>query len=84
MDEIDALTRKYPEHAGTIRQLRRRDEEFRALCDDYGESLRAFDHWTRVEGPSGERAEEYRQMTVELEQEAAAYVEASKSRASHR
>lgn len=69
MDEIDALAQRFPEHVWTIRQLHRRDDEFRSLCEDYGEALRALEHWQRVGGPSHMRVEEYRELAKELENE---------------
>jgi hypothetical protein len=69
MDEIDALAQRFPEHVWTMRQLHRRDAEFRALCEDYGETLRALEHWQRVGGPSDKRVDEYRELAKELEDE---------------
>jgi hypothetical protein len=74
MDEIDALARRLPEHVWTMRQLHRRDEEFRSVCEDYGEALRALEHWQRVGGPSHARVQEYRELARELEDQALAYV----------
>jgi hypothetical protein len=69
MDEIDALAQRFPDHVWTIRQLHRRDGEFRSLCEDYGEALRALEHWKRFGVPSDKRVEEYRELAKDLEDE---------------
>jgi hypothetical protein len=73
---IDTLARRHPEHAWTIRQLHRRDEEFRDLCEDYGEALSALQHWRQASsGPAQERVAEYHQLATELAERVLAYVE---------
>ena len=74
VNAIDALIERFPEHAWTLLRLEMRDDEFRSLCEDYGEALRALEHWQRVGGPSHERVDEYRRYARELEDEALEYV----------
>jgi uncharacterized protein YdcH (DUF465 family) len=79
-DEIEALARRFPQHASTIRRLRARDPDFRSICDDYGEAQRALKYWEAAAqaAPPG-RVEEYREMVQELEDEALAALKASES-----
>ncbi|MEM7025284.1 MAG: hypothetical protein AAF637_22255 [Pseudomonadota bacterium] len=73
IDAIDALARRLPEHAWTIRRLHRRNAEFRALCADFGEALSALEHWRRT--AEHELVREYDQLTNELEEEILTFIE---------
>jgi hypothetical protein len=73
-DAIEALARRFPQHASTIRRLHARDPDFRSICDDYGEAQRALKHWAGEAAP--ERVAEYRRILVELETEVLALLEA--------
>jgi hypothetical protein len=75
-DEIEALARRFPQHASTIRRLQVRDPCFRSICDDYGEAQRALKYWEAAGQAAPGRVEEYRQMVKELEAEALAILEA--------
>jgi uncharacterized protein YdcH (DUF465 family) len=76
VDAIEALVRRFPDHARSIRQLQAEDATFRAICEDYGEALRALEHWRTADQSARNRAEEYRRFVQELEDEALAIVEA--------
>ena len=75
-NESDALARRLPQHAATIRRLQGRDPNFRAICDDYGEALHALAYWQRAASSSPQKVREYRQVMAELEAEALAILEA--------
>ena len=75
-DEIEALARRFPQHASTIRRLQARDPDFRSICDDYGEAQRALKHWEAAGQAAPGRVEEYREMLKELEAEVLAILQA--------
>ena len=79
-DEIEALARRFPQHASTIRRLQVRDPCFRSICDDYGEAQRALEYWEAAGQAAPERIAEYGQMLQELEAEALAILEAFESK----
>jgi hypothetical protein len=74
-DEIETLAQRFPQHASTIRRLEARDPSFRAICEDYGEALRALKHWQAAGQAAPGRVAEYRQILMELEAEALAMLE---------
>ena len=78
-DEIEALARRFPQHASSIRRLQAEDATFREICEDYGEALRALKYWEAVGQTAPGRVEEYREMVEELEHEALAALKASES-----
>jgi uncharacterized protein YdcH (DUF465 family) len=74
---IQSLARRFPEHAATIRRLQASDPNFRSICEDYAEVLRALKHWEASRPVMPERIAEYRQSLEELEAEALAMLKAS-------
>ncbi|MFL5337590.1 MAG: hypothetical protein ACJ8H8_31565 [Geminicoccaceae bacterium] len=68
MDAIEALILSLPAEGDRIRRLFWRDPEFRTVCEDYRDALEAK---ARYEPRDPARAEEYRQLAVELLAEAA-------------
>jgi hypothetical protein len=78
-DEIEALARRFPEHASKIRRLQGRDPDFRSICDDYDDAQRALKYWEAAGQAAPERVAEYREMLAELEAEALAILEAAES-----
>ena len=79
VDAITALGRRFPDHARRIRRLQAEDATFRAICEDYAEALRALEYWQAADHSSRTKAEEYRRMVAELEDEALAVLKASAS-----
>ena len=77
MDPIAALARRFPDYARTIRRLQAEDATFRAICEDYGEALRALAHWQAADQSAQQRAEEYHRLVKELEDEALTALKAS-------
>jgi hypothetical protein len=70
VDAIEALVRRFPDHARSIRRLQADDATFRAICEDYAEALRALAYWQAADRSSQQKAEEYRRLVEELEEEA--------------
>jgi hypothetical protein len=73
---IEVLVRRFPDHARSIQRLQAVDVTFRAICEDYGDALRALRYWQAADQASHKRAEEYRRLIEELEDEALAAVNA--------
>jgi hypothetical protein len=73
---IEVLVRRFPDHARSIRRLQAADVTFRAICEDYADALRALHYWHAADLASHKRAEEYRRLIEELEDEALAAVNA--------
>jgi len=80
VDAIEALIGRFPGHAGSIQALQRQDQNFRAICEDYAEALRARQHWQKADHSAHKRAEEYDRFVAELEEEALAALRAYESR----
>jgi hypothetical protein len=68
----EALVRRFPDHAWNIRRLEAEDANFRAICEDYADALRALGRWQGAGESARRRIEEYRQIVTELEDEALA------------
>jgi hypothetical protein len=79
VDATAALVRRFPDHACSIMRLGAADATFRAICEDYADALRALAHWQAADFSSRKKAEEYRRMVEELEDEALAALMASKN-----
>ena len=70
VDAIEALARRFHDRARSIRRLQAKDATFRAICEDYAEALRALAYWQAADQSSHRKAEEYRRLAKELEDEA--------------
>jgi hypothetical protein len=78
---IDRLVSRFPERAASIRELDAEDAVFRAICEDYGEALRALEHWSRShQACARQRVDEYRMIVQELEAEVIAALDAHENR----
>ena len=67
MSGIDLIVTRWPKRELSIRRLFTRNADFRALCEDYGEALRAMRHWQAA--GSEPKAEEFRSLAAEIETE---------------
>jgi hypothetical protein len=67
-----SLVRRFPDHTRSIRWLEAEDANFRAICEDYDDALRALEHWQAADQASRGTAEEYRRLVTDLEEEALA------------
>jgi hypothetical protein len=74
---IEALVRRFPDHARSIRRLETEDATFRAICEDYAEALGALAYWQAADQSSRRKAEDYRRLVKEFEDEALAALRAS-------
>ena len=63
-----ALIRRFPSRWREIIALCEENELFRSLCADYGDAWRAAKLWSKS-GNSPERAEEYREVALQIESE---------------
>ena len=66
----DGLMLSLLKKAGEIGTLARRSSAFRSICEEYGEAVRAAAYWSEMERRDYGKAEEFRQIANELEQEA--------------
>jgi len=74
LEHIDNLCLALPDRAEQIRLLALSDPKFRAICDDYGEALRAIEFWRRHKGASKNREVEYSVIATELREEVRQYL----------
>ena len=79
VDQIEAMIQRYPQHAATVRRLEAESASFRAICEDYGDALRALAYWQTTATSSPQKVVEYRQVVAELETEALAVLEAHRA-----
>ena len=78
--DIETLVRRYPDHARSIRRLQAKDENFRAICEDHADALRALQYWQAAEHSCEQKTQEYCQLVEELEEEALAALTAYEGR----
>jgi hypothetical protein len=71
VDAIEALTRSLPASGDRVRRRFWRDPEFRAVCEDYRDTLEALVRLEATQAGDAARAMEYRQLAAELLAEAA-------------
>jgi len=71
---------RFPEKKDKIDLLMGEDAEFLALCEDYDVCVNAFQYWSNSKGPEAEiRTKEYRDLTLELEEEMTQSLESMKA-----
>jgi hypothetical protein len=74
MEEVRSIVARFPQRELEIRRCFTRDAEFRAVCADHGEAVRALRHWQRAlekgDPEGGRNVADYEQLVAELEQEA--------------
>ena len=65
------VVQRFPGRWGDIAALGQASEDFRALCDDYGEAMEALRRWqaATADPNAPARIEEFRQLVAELEDE---------------
>jgi hypothetical protein len=71
MDGLAIFGKRFPLHEFTLRRLHGSDQGFRSLCADYETAAAALARWKTDDT----RAEEYRKIIRELEDEALEYIE---------
>ena len=67
---------RFPDRARSIRRLYATHQDFRAICEDYEEALRALEYWQVADRSCQQRATEYRELVKELGDEALAALQA--------
>lgn len=69
-DKAHYVLDQLPEHRHPIRERMRIDQEFRSLCEDYGEAFEALRRWEGSDDSHrSARIEEFRRLLGELEAE---------------
>jgi crotonobetainyl-CoA:carnitine CoA-transferase CaiB-like acyl-CoA transferase len=69
-DKAYHLRERFPDKSDSIALLVAEDLEFRAMCEDYNDSINALRYWTRSKEAQAEtRVNEYRDLIRELEEE---------------
>lgn len=66
MDALEALVRCLPDQAECIRRRFWRDPEFRSMCQDFRDAMRAQAEIEAQRPAASARAEEYRQLAAEI------------------
>jgi len=78
MENLRSIVARFPRRELDIRRRFIRDAQFRAICADYEEAMRALRHWqqaARDGDPEGNRnAADYEHLVAELEQEVLAHL----------
>jgi hypothetical protein len=67
--KIAAIVERFPEQELAIRRLCNRDPGFLGSCEDYEVAATALSHWEGAGDAYTARADEYRQLLVEIEDE---------------
>jgi hypothetical protein len=67
MSGLTLLVTRWPHRELSIRRLFASSADFRTICEDYEEALRALQHWQAA--GSETKAEEYRSLAAEIETE---------------
>ncbi len=70
MDALQTVIDTLPEQGGPIRRLYWQDVRFRAVCEDYRETLGVLDRLERMTPPPAARLGEYRALAAEFLAEA--------------
>lgn len=83
MEDIRAIVARLPQRELDIRRRCARDADFRSICMDYGEAVRALRYWQKV-AQTGDRKKEadrnvaeYQSLLDELEAEILAHLNRS-------
>jgi hypothetical protein len=68
---VSSVVRRFTTQELAVRRLYASDPEFKSLCEDYSIATDALERWKADEG----KAEDYRQLIRELEDEINEYLE---------
>jgi len=71
MSDAAFVIRRFTAHEFSVRRLYATDPEFRIVCDDYADAVRACSVW----GDDEAKAQDYRQIIHELEDEILEFLE---------
>jgi hypothetical protein len=64
-----AAVARFPDRELEIRRLHARDADFREVCEDYEEAMKALQYWQAPGHSDKAKAEDYRQLVAEFETE---------------
>jgi hypothetical protein len=67
--KIAAIVGRFPEQELAIRRICSRDPEFLGVCEDYDDAATALRHWQAAGEAYAGRADEYRHLLGEFEEE---------------
>ena len=77
-DKMARAVARFTAHQEIMRQIADQDNEFYALCCDYGECAEALRFWRQSQDPRAEdRVSEYRTLLQELENEILLFLRSS-------
>ncbi|WP_419660984.1 hypothetical protein Dvar_13950 [Desulfosarcina variabilis str. Montpellier] len=66
---------KFPDRAGEIKRLYRKNQDFQTICEDYRQCAEALHHWSQSnEKEAPIRRQEYEQLFQELMDEICLYL----------
>jgi hypothetical protein len=69
VEPIRSIVARFPQRELEIRRLCTRSDDFRSVCADYEEAMKALCHWQKAGGPGEQKVEEYTNFLTELEAE---------------
>jgi hypothetical protein len=73
---LTSVLEKFPEEAARIRELFVQSPSFQSLCEDYRDSLAAWQHWRQAASEDAPAlCQSYAELLQELEQEVRQYLE---------
>lgn len=79
MEEVRSIVARFPKREIEIRRCFMRDVQFRAVCADHEEAMRALSHWRNAaekgDPEATRKAADYERLVVELQQEALTYLD---------
>lgn len=79
MHDLALIIRRFMAHEFEIRRRYSHDPEFRAICEDYAAATSALAHWEKDRS----KAEDYRQLIRDLEEEILAHLANPRQSAGH-
>ena len=69
---------KFPDRAGDIKRLYKKNQEFQIICEDYRQCAEALHHWNQSnQKEAATRRQEYEQLLQELVDEICLYLNKS-------
>ncbi|GIQ73947.1 hypothetical protein ACE103_06380 [Bradyrhizobium sp. ma5] len=78
MEVIRSIVARFPRRELDIRRCFNRDAQFRAVCADYDEAMKALRRWQQAarqnDPEAGPRAADYERLVGELEEEVLAHL----------
>jgi hypothetical protein len=77
---LTSVLEKFPQAASRIQELFLQNHSFQSLCEDYRDSLAAWEYWRQAaSGDAPALCQSYAELLQELEQEVRQYLEQEQS-----